>query len=68
MQGKAQIAQLIHEAVENQGMIQFAQANVSEPRIFIPRYLTGNTVQGLSPATQSYEAHNINQMTWVRLI
>ena len=68
VQGKAQIAQLIHEAIENQGMVQFALANVSEPHIFIPRYLAGNTTQGLSPTTESYEAYNINQMTWVRLI
>ncbi|MCW3051766.1 MAG: DNA-binding protein, partial [Chthonomonadales bacterium] len=67
VQGKAQIAQLIQEAIEHQVMIQFVLANVSEPRIFSPQYITGNTVQGLSP-TKSYEAHNINQMTWVRLI
>ncbi len=68
VQGKMQIAKLIREATEEERAIQFAQANVPEPLTLIPRQLFGNFVQGFSPISEGYETHNINLMTWARLL
>lgn len=68
VQGKQQIAKLIREATENQQPIQFAQTNMPEPRTLIPSHLFGNFVQGFAPLSEGHETHNINLMTWARVL
>jgi hypothetical protein len=67
-QGKLPIAKLIREAIEEESVVQFAQAGMAEPRTLIPSQLYGNFVQGYSPTAEGYETHNINLMTWARLL
>lgn len=68
VQGKQQISRLIHEAIENDDPIQFVQAHVPEPHTLIPARLFGNFVYGLSPLSGEPETHNVNLMTWVRIL
>ncbi|MCW3097676.1 MAG: DNA-binding protein [Chthonomonadaceae bacterium] len=68
VQGKLQIAKLIRDAIETERTLQFAQTNMPEPHTLIPSHLFGNFVQGFSPVSEGHETHNVNLMTWARML
>ena len=67
-QGKQQIASLIREAIDAERAVQFVQAGMPEPCTLIPTQLYGNFVQGIDPIDEGYVTHNINLLTWARLL
>ena len=68
VQGKLLIAKLIREAIEEENTIQFIQTGMPEPHTLVPQALYGNFVQGFSPVSETYETHNVNLMTWARML
>ena len=68
VQGKASIVKLIREATEEELAIQFALAGIPDPCTLVPTQIYGNFVQGISPLSETYETHNVNLMTWARLL
>ncbi len=68
VQGKAQIAQLMRQAAENDETVQFIAPNMAEPRALTPAHVYGNYVQGYDTDSDMYETHTLSAIIWARLL
>ncbi len=68
VQGKLPITNLIREAIISERAVQFVQDGMPEPQTLVPTQIYGNFLQGIDPIDEGYVTHNINLLTWARLL